>query len=130
MVPVKNGKLLNLLPAVPVLLSAAGGILHSWPLMILGAAAVPPAVLLSPLCRGYENMWSFLLTFFVMPAPGISLMLLARDNLGLWMQDTVTWISCGVMMYFGLLGVLEILLGLPVRVFRPHQHGFLKDKKH
>ncbi len=129
MVSVKRSKAMNLLLAVPLLLSAAGGILQLWPVMIAACLLVPAAVLAAPVCRTFENMWSYLLTFFVMPAPGITAALQLRDRLFFWRDDTVLWIATCVILYFGILGAAEILAGSLIRRLRRQQRGFLKKQK-
>ncbi len=126
MVSMKRSAAGALLLLLPVLVSAAGGLLGSWPLMASAFALIPVVIALTPVCRTFENMWSFILVFAVMPAPGITALLLFRPALENLLGSTPMWAAASVLLYLDVLAAAQIVCGAVVRRLWKRQKGFLK----
>lgn len=81
-------------------------------------------VLSLDMCKREENLWSFVLIFFITTPMYIRIIMFIKENTFLLDYEKFIAITISILVFFTLQSVSEIVFGVIVRIIRPKQYDF------
>lgn len=117
-------KLRSALLLFPIALSALVTFFHLPWLSLLSLLTVPAAIACVPFCRGFENLWTFILVFFATIPLGIAVLTFWDDVVVDLVGDLPGIIAFDTLIYSLLLFLTEAICGIITRIIWRKQHQF------
>lgn len=76
------------------------------------------------ICKRVENLWVFVISFFVTTLTNIRLIIYINENTYFLDYSTFIVIVASIVVFFILQSIEQIILGIITRMIRPGQHDF------
>lgn len=113
---------------IPILISVFGAFSSNIKTNILvgliSIAIMLILVLSLDICKREENLWVFVISFFVTTPVNIRLIIFIKENTNFLEYSTFIAITISILVFFTLQSVSEIVFGVIVRIIRPKQYDF------
>lgn len=113
---------------IPILISVFGAFSSNIKTNILvgliSIAIMLILVLSLDICKREENLWSFVLIFFITTPMHIRVLMFIKENTFLLDYPKFIAITISILVFFTLQSVSEIVFGVIVRIIRPKQYDF------
>lgn len=76
------------------------------------------------ICKREENLWVFVISFFVTAPTNIRIIIYIKENTYFLDYSTFVVIVASIVVFFTLQSIEQIILGIITRLIRPGQHDF------
>ena len=76
------------------------------------------------ICKREENLWVFVISFFVTAPTNIRIIIYIKENTYFLDYSTFVAIVASIVVFFTLQSIEQIILGIITRLIRPGQHDF------